>query len=78
MELTFSERKEKKGHIKNHALGLLVGRANVSLGTPSFLREELIPKEILFIIALYCECVFRSLTSIWCMSLHVDQIWLLV
>ncbi len=32
--------------IKNHALGLLVGRASaVSPGTPSFLQEEFIPIE---------------------------------
>lgn len=60
--------------IKNHALGLLAGRTSaVSLG-----MQDFAPNKTLFIPALECEYVFRALTSIWCVSLHVDQIWLLV
>lgn len=61
--------------IKNHMPGSSVGRANaVSLGTTSFHKEEFMPIDTCSLLVFVC----KTPTSIWCVSFHVDQIWLLV
>lgn len=65
--------------IKNHALGLLFGRASaVSPGTPLFSGRNSFLKGPCSLLLFDGDVVREALTSIPCMSFHVNQIWLLV
>lgn len=73
--------KEKKGHINQESCTGFIGGVSRRCfpGDYFYIPGGIHSYRDLFITPLWCVRVRRRrLTSIWCVSLHVDQIWLLV